>query len=192
MLRLLWCRDSYDAECLVHEFGNFQMNKDLLSKTGRAKKETASLTYQSICKQGVPPLVHVGTAVIDLQVCSGLLASPWIAWCLPVLNHELSQDSRPRQEEWQDLPLLEKILPLRLHWSEPVTPVLATRKAQQVSVWWAARGGRALMAWSCQGEEGCWADSQWSTTCSYGKLTFKWYRLPTRLVFQSILFRAIN
>lgn len=122
------------------------MNKDLLRKTGRAKKETASLTYQSICKQGVLPLVHVGTAVTDLKVCSGLLASPWIAWGLPLLNHELSQDSRPRQEEWQDLPLLEKILPLRFHWSEPVTPVLATRKAQQVRVWWAARGGRALMA----------------------------------------------
>lgn len=86
--------DSYDAECLVHEFGNFQMNKDLPSKTGRAKKETASLTYQSIYKQGVPPLVHAGTAVIDLQVCSGLLASPWMAWGFPLLNYELSQDSR--------------------------------------------------------------------------------------------------
>lgn len=91
-------------------------------------------------------MVHVGTAVREMQVCSGLLVSPWIAWGFPLLNHELSQDSRPRQEEWQDLPLLEKILRLRLHWSEPVTPVLAMRKAQQVRVWWAAHGGRALMA----------------------------------------------
>lgn len=114
------------------------MNKDLLSKTSLAKKDAPSLLYQYIWKQGLPPLVHSGTAGLGLQVCSGLLASPLDCGGPPAaesshLFRDSSQVRKSGRTSHRAALLLEKkSLPLRSHWSEPVTPLLVVGTALQV------------------------------------------------------------